>query len=374
VGEALHAALSASPVNCFATQHPHTPLPCANRLVQTLARLSPVCSSSSTSSGSSSSGSGSGGLETPGTATTSRRLSSTSDPSHEHQPAESTAAEASATSTSSTSSPPSQHPHSGSVDKREIAKFAALADRWWDQSSGPFAPLHALNAARCLFIRRALAASLGLGAQAAGGEPLAGLKVLDVGCGGGLLSEPLARMGARVTGIDLSDESVGAAAAHAAADPLIASRVRYRRAPAEALAASETERGGFDVVIASEVIEHVRAPGEFVKTLAALARPGGRGRVIISTLNRTPQAYALAIVGAEYLTGLVPRGTHHWSKFITPQELGMMAADAGLELEQVAGMVMGVGGAGRFGLSDDVGVNYIALLRGGGGGVEGEDD
>jgi polyprenyldihydroxybenzoate methyltransferase/3-demethylubiquinol 3-O-methyltransferase len=277
-------------------------------------------------------------------------------------------------------SPNTTSSHSGaqtvaSVDKKEIAKFAALADRWWDHTSGPFAPLHALNAARCLFIRRSLVSSLDL--DPLGGEPLAGLRVLDVGCGGGLLSEPLARMGAQVTGIDLSPESVGAAAAHAAADPLVAARVTYRCAPAEALAASEA--GAFDVVVSSEVIEHVRAPADFVKTLAALAAPGGRGRVVVSTLNRTPQAYALAIVGAEYLTGLVPKGTHDWTKFITPQELAMMSSDAGLELEQIAGMVLdplaavrgggssgsgsGGGSSGRFVLSEDLVVNYIALMK-----------
>ncbi|KIZ01919.1 hypothetical protein MNEG_6040 [Monoraphidium neglectum] len=193
-------------------------------------------------------------------------------------------------------------------------------------------------------------------------------------------------MGAAVRGIDLSEESVGAAAAHAAGDPLIASRVAYRRCSAEdELAAAAAEgRVAYDVVVASEVIEHVRSPGEFLKTLAALAGAGGSGdgasggggsgggrgggRVVISTLNRTPAAFALAVVGAEYVTGLVPRGTHDWSKFITPQELALMASDAGLEVEQVAGMGLDpLRRGGRFVLTDDLGVNYIALLRARGG-------
>ncbi|KAI8467441.1 MAG: S-adenosyl-L-methionine-dependent methyltransferase [Monoraphidium minutum] len=280
-----------------------------------------------------------------------------------------------------------ERPRRGSVDPREVEKFAALADQWWDQASGPFAPLHALNAARCLFIRRALCASLGR--DAAPGEPLAGLRVLDVGCGGGLLSEPLARMGAAVRGIDLSEASVGAAAAHAAGDPAVASRVEYlQRSAEEELAASPAGGGGggegeanggggagsggdggapYDVVVASEVIEHVRAPAEFLKTLAALAGArggGGGGRVVVSTLNRTPAAFALAIAGAEYAAALVPRGTHEWSKFITPGELAMMAAGAGLELEQIVGMGLEPLRSGaRFVLTEDLGVNYIAMLR-----------
>ncbi|KAF8069466.1 COQ3 [Scenedesmus sp. PABB004] len=244
-------------------------------------------------------------------------------------------------------------PEAQSLDRREASKFAALADSWWDAAGGPFAPLHALNAARCAFLRRGVCALRGL--RRDGAEPFAGLRVLDVGCGGGLLSEPVARLGGEVTGIDVSDEGVAAAAAHAAGDPLLARRISYRRATLEALVA---EGASFDVVMASEVIEHVRRPAGFLASLAAAAAPGGQ--VLVTTLNRTPASYALAIVGAEYVARVVPAGTHSWSRFITPQELGMMAADAGLRLELLAGMAMRPGG--RFALTDDVGVNYAALF------------
>lgn len=167
--------------------------------------------------------------------------------------------------------------------------------------------------------------------------------------------------GPKVLGIDLSDDSIAVARAHAAPDPSLAGRLSYLAAPAEALAASEA--GAFDAVVASEVIEHVRAPGAFLATLAALTKP--RGAVVISTLNRTPASYALAIVGAEYVTRVVPPGTHDWGRFVTPQELAMMGADAGLGLHQIAGMVLDPlrRGGPRFALRDDLSVNYIACLR-----------
>eukprot|EP00775_Hariotina_reticulata_P010991 gene10991-11145_t len=223
-----------------------------------------------------------------------------------------------------------------SLDKKEAAKFAALADKWWDASTGPFAPLHALNAARCLFVRQGVCSLRGL--EQSLGEPLQGLQVLDVGCGGGLLSEPVARMGAAVVGIDVSDEGVAAATAHAAADPLTAQRIRYHKTTLEELLSQPCEAGRYDIVMSSEVIEHVRRPQSFMADLAAAAAPGGQ--VFITTLNRTPAAFALAVVGAEYLMNLVPRGTHNWDKFITPQELAMMGKDAGLKLELLSGMVL----------------------------------
>ncbi|KAG2492479.1 hypothetical protein HYH03_009144 [Edaphochlamys debaryana] len=259
-----------------------------------------------------------------------------------------------------------------SVDPREAAKFGALAASWWSPS-GPFAPLHALNPARVRFVRESLAACRG--GDAGAPEPLKGLRVLDVGCGGGVLSESLARLGASVTGIDVAAASVAVAAAHAGGDPLVAGRVSYRCISAEDLAASGT--GGFDAVIASEVLEHVRRPHDFLAVLASLlappeASPGAA--VIISTINRTPAAWAFAIAGAEYVARVVPPGTHSFKKFVTPQELAIMADASGLKLWHASGMApLGPGGA--WALTGALDVNYIATLRRAGevqaGGAEG---
>ncbi|EFJ47297.1 hypothetical protein VOLCADRAFT_92038, partial [Volvox carteri f. nagariensis] len=239
-----------------------------------------------------------------------------------------------------------------SIDPREASKFAALAASWWRSSDGPFAPLHALNPVRVRFIRQSLASLMGLELETS--EPLKGLRVLDVGCGGGILSEALARLGAEVHGIDVTRENVEVAGMHVRADPRVAARVRYDVISAEDLAASGTAL--YDVVIASEVLEHVNRPHELLPVLTSLlsgptaphtgpggsaaggsesgipdtvrsgARSASGGALIVSTLNRTPSSFAVAIAGAEYLTGLVPKGTHHWRKFITPEELAVMAA------------------------------------------------
>ncbi|GIL75105.1 hypothetical protein Vretifemale_4960 [Volvox reticuliferus] len=255
-----------------------------------------------------------------------------------------------------------------SVDPREAAKFAALAASWWRSSDGPFAPLHALNPARVRFIRQSLAVLMGLDVETP--EPLAGLRVLDVGCGGGILSEALARLGAEVHGIDVTRENVEVARMHARTDPRVAARVRYDVISAEDLAASGVTP--YDVVIASEVLEHVSRPHQLLPVLASLmAAPtpagGSSGReggaMIVSTLNRTPAAWAVAIAGAEYLTGMVPRGTHQWRKFITPEELAVMADSCGLQVWHAAGMVpLGPGGL-SWQLSEDLSVNYIATMR-----------
>ncbi|GIL50985.1 hypothetical protein Vafri_7061 [Volvox africanus] len=255
-----------------------------------------------------------------------------------------------------------------SVDPREAAKFAALAASWWRSSDGPFAPLHALNPARVRFIRQSLAVLMELDVETP--EPLTGLRVLDVGCGGGILSEALARLGAEVHGIDVTRENVEVARMHARTDPRVAARVRYDVISAEDLAASGVVP--YDVVIASEVLEHVSRPHQLLPVLAALmAAPApaggtsghGGGAMIVSTLNRTPAAWAVAIAGAEYLTGMVPRGTHQWRKFITPEELSVMADSCGLHVWHAAGMVpLGPGGL-SWQLSEDLSVNYIATLR-----------
>lgn len=218
-----------------------------------------------------------------------------------------------------------------SVDAAEIEKFAAQAQDWWDPE-GNFRPLHRLNPARLGFIRDRLRAHFGMaGSQGAAAKPLKGLRLLDVGCGGGLLAEPLARMGAQVTAIDAAEESVAAAKQHAKAVGL---EIDYRAVTAEELAAGgET----FDAVLSLEVVEHVADVPGFLATLSSLVRPGGA--LLLSTLNRTPKSFMLAIVGAEYLLRWVPRGTHDWKRFLKPSELAAALRPEGLEVTALSGLV-----------------------------------
>jgi ubiquinone biosynthesis O-methyltransferase len=246
-------------------------------------------------------------------------------------------------------------PPAWSVDPREADKFARLADQWWDPA-GPFRPLHQLNPVRCRFIRAALCDAFGR--DPAGAAPLRGLRVLDVGCGGGLLSEGLARMGAQVEGIDVNEAGLAAAAAHAALDPGLAGQLAYRAATVEAVVA---EGAQYDAVVASEVIEHVDSVPEFAAALVDAAAPGGA--VVVSTISRTPAAYALAVVAAERVLRWVPRGTHDWSRFLRPEEVAMaVGARGGVSLEQVAGMAFDPL-RGTWALSRDTSVNYIAAFR-----------
>lgn len=235
---------------------------------------------------------------------------------------------------------------SGSVNQEEVARFAALADQWWNPK-GPYAPLHKLTPARVEYVRDRLAERFAR--DASNLKSLKGLNLLDVGCGGGILSEPLARLGASVTGIEPAPESIAAATAHAEQAGL---DITYRAASAEELLA---ERRSFDAVIASEVIEHVDDPAGFVKTLAGLARPGGL--VLISTLNRTLKSFALAIVGAEYVLRWIPAGTHDWQKFVTPDELTGHCAAAGLDVSDVTGTIFDPL-RDRWRLGRDSGCNY----------------
>ncbi|KAA2285493.1 bifunctional 2-polyprenyl-6-hydroxyphenol methylase/3-demethylubiquinol 3-O-methyltransferase UbiG [Arenimonas fontis] len=198
----------------------------------------------------------------------------------------------------------------------ELQKFGALAARWWDPQ-GPQRPLHELNPARLAYVRRHV--------------DLAGARVLDLGCGGGLLSEAMAREGARVVGADLSPDLVDVAKLHLLESGL---EVDYRLASAEDLAAAEP--ASFDAIACMEMLEHVPDPGSVLRACAALLKPGGR--LVLSTLNRTPAAFALAIVGAEYLARLLPRGTHHYKQFIRPSELAAWLRAAGLQLEDVSGL------------------------------------
>jgi len=223
------------------------------------------------------------------------------------------------------------------VDPAEIAKFDAAAPRWWDPD-GEFRPLHDLNPAR-----------LGYVESRAG---LAGRRVLDVGCGGGLLAEGMARRGARVLGIDLAPEALDVARLHAVESAL---PVEYRQVAVEELA--ESAPAGFDVVTCLEMLEHVPDPSAIVAALARLARPGGH--VIVSTINRNAKAFALAIVGAEYVMRLLPMGTHRYARLIRPSELSRWARAAGLELEDLAGLEYDPFSR-KAHVSADVSVNYLA--------------
>jgi len=243
-----------------------------------------------------------------------------------------------------------------SVDPEEIARFSALSGEWWDPA-GAFAPLHRMSHARMAFIREALAM---LGADnPTSFRPFAGMRVLDVGCGGGLLCEPLARLGATVTGIDASEQAIAAARAHAALSGL---DVTFKRTAAETLleGLANGDDKPFDAVVASEVIEHVTDPGAFLATLSQLARPGGI--VVLTTLNRSAKSMGVAKVLAEYVLRVLPAGTHDWRKFLTPDELAALMDEAGLRVEMERGIGYSIS-RDRFELSDDMSVNYALAGR-----------
>ena len=236
-------------------------------------------------------------------------------------------------------------PASASIDAAEVARFNGLAAEWWNPQ-GPMRALHKINPVRIGYLRDAMAAHFGLRQP----KPFAGLRILDIGCGAGLLSEPLARLGAAVTGIDPAPVNIAIAIRHAAAGQLA---IDYRAVTAESLAeAGET----YDIALALEVVEHVTHMPAFVRTACSLVRPGGL--FVASTLNRTLKSFALAIAGAEYVLGWVPRGTHQWEKFVTPEELAEAICGAGLRVSDTTGMVYNPLG-GRWSLSADTGVNYF---------------
>ncbi|QOW25432.1 bifunctional 2-polyprenyl-6-hydroxyphenol methylase/3-demethylubiquinol 3-O-methyltransferase UbiG [Lysobacter sp. H23M47] len=222
----------------------------------------------------------------------------------------------------------------------ELDKFGALASRWWDPQ-GPQKALHALNPPRLAYVAKRAA--------------LAGKQVLDIGCGGGLLSEALAGEGAHVTAIDLAPELIKVARLHALES---GAEVTYRLQSAESLAAELP--GHFDAVTCMEMLEHVPDPGAVIEACATLLKPGGQ--LFLSTLNRTPAAFALAIVGAEYVAGVLPKGTHRYRDFIKPSELGSWLRAAGLQLEDVSGLMYEPWrNAAR--LTSRTGVNYLAAAR-----------
>jgi len=234
------------------------------------------------------------------------------------------------------------------VDPREIAQFSALADKWWDPA-GPFGMLHRIGPPRLGYIRDAATQHFSLDAKTR--RPFSGLTCLDIGCGGGLISEPLARLGGTVTAIDPAEKNIEAARLHASDGGL---EINYQSVTAEDLAA----RGeAFDLVTCLEVIEHVPDQSAFVATLASLVRPGGL--IVLSTLNRTPKSYALAIVGAEYVLGWLPRGTHDWTRFVTPEELAGHCNRSGLSRFTSEGVVYDLL-KDQWNRAADTGVNYMA--------------
>ena len=214
------------------------------------------------------------------------------------------------------------------VDLAEIERFSKLASQWWDPN-GKFRPLHKIGPPRIQFVRDEVCRRLGRPVQ--GLRPLAGLTVLDIGCGGGLVCEPMARMGAAVTGVDPAAANIEAARRHAEGQRLT---IDYRAIEAEQLVAAGAT---FDAVLCLEVVEHVPDPGAFLQTCAALVRPGGV--LILSTINRTLKSYALAIVGAEYILRWLPVGTHRWDRFLTPAELSGHVTHAGLRVWETTGVV-----------------------------------
>ena len=222
------------------------------------------------------------------------------------------------------------------ADPLELQKFSDLAHRWWDPTS-EFRPLHEINPLRLEWINARV--------------PLAGKNVIDIGCGGGILSESMARKGATVTGIDLSEKALKVADLHSLESGVA---VRYKLIAAEEMAAQEP--GQFDVVTCMEMLEHVPDPGAIVRAAATLVKPGGH--VFFSTLNRNPKAYLFAILGAEYLLRMLPKGTHDYDKFITPAELSQFIRSAGLELQGFKGM--GYNPLTKiYSLNADTSVNYL---------------
>lgn len=239
-----------------------------------------------------------------------------------------------------------------SIDPTEIAKFEAMAAEWWDPK-GKFKPLHMMNPVRLDYIVSQIAAEFGRDRRSL--RTFEGIRLLDIGCGGGLIAEPMARLGAEVVGADAAEGNISVASLHAEQQGL---QIDYRATTAEALASAGEE---FDVVLALEIVEHVADPKAFIATCHDLLRPGGLA--VISTLNRTTKSFGAAIIGAEWIMRWLPKGTHEWNRFITPAELTEMASASGLNPVDARGMVFNPLNWG-WSLSDrDLSVNYAIAAR-----------
>ncbi|MDR3494215.1 MAG: bifunctional 2-polyprenyl-6-hydroxyphenol methylase/3-demethylubiquinol 3-O-methyltransferase UbiG [Ancalomicrobiaceae bacterium] len=238
------------------------------------------------------------------------------------------------------------------VDDAEIARFSAMAAEWWDPT-GKFRPLHKFNPVRLTYLKASLARQFGRDANAP--DALSGLDVLDIGCGGGLLSEPLTRLGAKVTGVDASATNIGVARSHA---EVMGLAIDYRADTAEALVEAGEH---YDVVLAMEIVEHVADLDLFVGACAGLVKPGGL--LVMATLNRTAKSFALAILGAEYVLRWLPVGTHDWSRFVKPEELSAAIEAHGLKIRDETGVTFNPL-ADRWSLAPgDMSVNYMLLAE-----------
>jgi len=235
------------------------------------------------------------------------------------------------------------------VTAEEVDRFEALADQWWDPA-GKFAPLHKFNPVRLAYIREKVIAHFALNEIAR--EPLEGLEFLDIGCGGGLVSEPMARLGATVTGIDPGARNIEAARIHAGQSGL---EIDYLATTAEAVADSSKS---FDVVLNLEVVEHVADVALYLRTASSLVKPGGL--MVVATINRTARAFALAIVGAEYVLGWLPKGTHRFDKLVTPEELASNLRRNGMDVIERCGVTYSPL-QDRWRRSRDLGVNYMLV-------------
>jgi 2-polyprenyl-6-hydroxyphenyl methylase/3-demethylubiquinone-9 3-methyltransferase len=243
-----------------------------------------------------------------------------------------------------------EHLKSVSVDPAEMDSFSRMAADWWDPV-GPFKPLHIMNGARLGFIRDTVCDHFGRDSKV--DQPLKGLRILDIGCGGGLLCEPMVRMGAEVTGVDALEKTLKTAKTHA---ETVGVDVTYIHGTVEQLI--ESREAPFDAVMNMEVIEHVANPADFIKDCTKMVRPGGL--MICSTINQSFKAFAFAIVGAEYILRWLPRGTHQYAKLVKPSEMQRYLKDAGLSPEPSVGMTLNPL-TNKWSFSSDTGINYVTV-------------